>query len=83
MKSVWENEAEVLLCAHLVTPKHSQGQWKWNKKIKVNGAYKHNRYKQVWLKSLNVMSDLKFLPHKMDGWMVGQLGKHNSQRVIT
>ena len=34
--------------------------------VEVNGAYKHGRYKKIWLRSL---SRVKFLPRKTDGQM--------------
>ena len=34
----------VLLCADLVSPNLSQGQWKWYKVVEVNDAYKYGRY---------------------------------------
>ena len=41
-----------------------QGQWKWYKMIEVNGSYTHGRYEKNGLKSLRVMSNITFLPHK-------------------
>ena len=35
---------EVLVCADLVTPMQGQGQRKWYKMVRVNGAYKHGRF---------------------------------------
>ena len=57
-------------CANLVNPKQGQGQSKWYKMVEVNGAYKHGRCERIWLKSLRVMSKLKFLPRKTAGQLI-------------
>ena len=41
LKTVGENETNVLLCANIVTHRQGEGQWKWLKIIEVNGTYKH------------------------------------------
>ena len=51
MKSVEEKWSQkVLLCADLVTPRQRQGQWKWYKKVDVNGAYRYSRHDKFGLR---------------------------------
>ena len=45
-----------LLSADLVTPSQGPGHWKLYTMVEVNGAYKHDRYEQVWLKSLHAIT---------------------------
>ena len=60
LKSVQENENQyVLLSTDLVTPSQTKGQWKWYQMAEVNDAYKHDRYKQIWLYRLHTMSSVK------------------------
>ena len=34
-------------------------QWKWDKTVEVNGAYKHDKFGNIWFEILCVMSNFK------------------------
>ena len=70
MKSVQENEAS-RFCYALTL--QGQGHRKQYKIAEVTGAYKHGRYKRIWLNSLRVMSSVKVF-----AMQDGQLDEHNS-----
>ena len=59
--------------------KAGEGQRKWSKMVEVPGAYKHIRYEQIWLNSLNVIFNVKVLAMD-DSQPAGQPDKHNSLR---
>ena len=55
-----------------MTPIQGENQRKWYKMVAINGTYKHGRYEIICLNSLRVMSNVKFLPGKMDKRLTGQ-----------
>ena len=71
-----ENEANVLLCADLVTFRQAQDQRKWYEMEKVNGAYSHGRHEKQWSKSLSAMSNVEVFATQD-----GQPAKHVSPRT--
>ena len=71
---------EVLPCTDFVTPSQGQGQWKWYKMEEINGAYKHGKCEQIWLKTLHVMFNFKLFATQ-DGLWAGWPAKQ--ARLIT
>ena len=67
-KRVRKCSQSVLLSADLVT-QPGQSHWKQHKVAEVNGTYTPGRYERIWLKTLCVTSNVKFLPCKTDGRM--------------
>ena len=57
-------------------PSQGLGQWKWFIMVEVNGAYKHDRYKQIWSKSLHVVSNIKVFATQ-NQWTSGQTDECN------
>ena len=73
----WSQNA--FLCVDLVIPMQGQGQWKWSEMLKVNGAYKHERYEKRQ-KNMHVVSTLKIFatPRRMASLSDGRTEEHGS-----
>ena len=56
-------------------PRQDQGQWTWYKMVDANGVYKHDRYENIWLYTLHVMSNIKVFAMR-DSQQVGWPDEH-------
>ena len=45
--------------------------------VETNGAYKHDRYEQIWLKSLHVMANVRVFAMQ-DSRLASRLDEHDS-----